>query len=291
MIRSAALAVASMFAIFRLAGYFSGPVLSADQIHAIDGEPERRTAHTPAGPLTIVTWNVEHGSRYEAILATLQARQADVILLQEVDRFCRRSGGRDVARDLAYALDMNWVGAGEFQEIGESYGEIAATTGQAVLSRYPIGGASVIVFGRQSGLRWRVNPVQPRRGGRIALHARSAGVDFYNVHLESSGADALRDAQIQDVLRDAARSPGAAAVIGGDFNNTARALAPLVAAMGAHGFADALGPGTRETSVRHRHPIDWLFARGVSPAGGGVRRLGGVSDHFPLAATLDAQAR
>jgi len=291
MIRSAALAVASMFAIFRLAGYFSGPVLSADQIHAIDGEPERRTAHTPAGPLTIVTWNIEHGSRYEAILATLQAQQADVILLQEVDRFCRRSGGRDVARDLAYALDMNWVGAGEFQEIGESYGEIAATTGQAVLSRYPVGGASVIVFGRQSGLRWRVNPVQPRRGGRIALHARSAGVDFYNVHLESSGADALRDAQIQDVLRDAARSPGAAAVIGGDFNNTARALAPLVAAMGGHGFVDGLGPGTRETSVRHRHPIDWLFARGVSPAGGGVRRLEGVSDHFPLAATLDAQAR
>jgi endonuclease/exonuclease/phosphatase family metal-dependent hydrolase len=280
-----------VFAIFRLAGYFNGPLLSDDQIHAIDGEPARIASSAPAGRLTVVTWNVEQGSRYDAILSTLRAQNADVILLQEVDRFCRRSGGRDVARDLARALDMNWVDAGEFQEIGEARGDVAATTGQAILSRHPIDHASVIVFERQSGLRWRVNPVQPRRGGRIALHARSAGIDFYDVHLESSGADAVRRAQVTDVLGDDARAAGAAAVIGGDFNNTASAVGPLLAAVGRHGFTDALGPGTRETSERHRHAIDWLFARGVSRASGDVLRLDGISDHFPLVATLDVGAR
>jgi endonuclease/exonuclease/phosphatase (EEP) superfamily protein YafD len=80
-------------------------------------------------------------------------------------------------------------------------------------------------------------------------------------------------------------------VIGGDFNNTASAVGPLLAAVGRHGFTDALGPGTRETSERHRHAIDWLFARGVSRASGDVLRLDGISDHFPLVATLDVGAR
>jgi len=292
MTRFATFTAVALLTVFRLAGYFSEPRLSDADIHAISGEPDRLApAPVDRGRVRLVSWNIERGVQFQKIAAALTDLKPDVVLLQEVDRYCNRSGNRDIARELGEALEMNWVSAGEFQEIGESYGEMAATTGQAVLSRYPIGGASVIVFGRQSGLRWRVNPMQPRRGGRIALHARSAGVDFYNVHLESSGADALRDAQIKDVLGEDGRSPGAAAVIGGDFNNTARALAPLVAAMGAHGFVDALGPGTRETSVRHRHPIDWQFARGVPGAGGGVRRIEGVSDHFPLAATLDAQAR
>ena len=44
------------------------------------------------------------------------------MLLQEVDRSCRRTSYRDVPSDLAEALAMNWVAAGEFQEIGEGRG-------------------------------------------------------------------------------------------------------------------------------------------------------------------------
>lgn len=286
MIPSLAVAV-TMLAILRLAGYFSGPLLSDEAIHAIVGEPARMGAPASRGRITVVTWNIERGSRYDRIFSTLRTHAADVILLQEVDRFCRRSGNRDIARDLAHALDMNWVSAGEFQEIGEASGGVAATTGQAVLSRYPIESAATVLFSRQSTLRWRINPVQPRRGGRIALHARTAGVDVYNVHLESSGSDAVRDAQIEDVLDRDARSPGRVAVIGGDFNNTESAVASLLASVGAHGFTDALDTGSRQTSVRHRHPIDWLFTRGTYLSDGHVVRVEGVSDHFPLIATFN----
>ena len=93
---------------------------------------------------------------------------------------------RDVARDLAHALEMNWVSAGEFQEIGEGRGDM------------PIDDTEVIVFTRLSSLRWRMNPVQPRRGGRMALRARTGGIDVYNVHLASSGADAV--SQLRDVF-------------------------------------------------------------------------------------------
>jgi len=288
MARSVAVAF-TMFAIFRLAGYFSGPLLSDEGIHAIAGEPARTGERVSPGRLTIATWNIDHGSRYDAILAALRAQEVDVVLLQEADRFCRRSGNRDVARDLAHALDMNWVSAGEFQEIGEAFGGVAAMTGQAVLSRYPIESAATVLFSRQSTLRWQLNPVQPRRGGRIALHVRTAGIDVYNVHLESIGSDAVRDAQIKDVLGHDARSPGRTAVIGGDFNNTESATAQLLASVGAHGFTDALSAGNRQTSVRHHHPIDWLFARGIAASNGRVLRVDGVSDHFPLIVTLQRQ--
>ncbi len=70
-----------------------------------------------------MTWNIQRGVEFDRILKTLQTLDADVLLLQEVDRFCKRD-----------ALGMNWLHAGAFQEIGESSG--AALIGQAVLSKY-----------------------------------------------------------------------------------------------------------------------------------------------------------
>ena len=76
-------------------------------------------------------------------------------------------------------------------------------------------------------------------------------------------------------------------MIGGDFNNTKSAVAPLLATLNAHGFQDALSQGNRQTSIRHRHPIDWLFRRGIRASDGRVVTVGGVSDHFPLIATFE----
>src|SRR6185369_13868967 len=137
-----------------------------------------------SAPLTIVSWNIERGVQFTRILSTLRALAPDIILLQEVDRHSQRSGDRDVARDLAQALGMNWVHAGEFQEVGEGTRDRAAVTGQAMLSRSPIHDAAAIVF-RDQSWRWRWSPTQPRRGGRVALRARIAGIDIVNLHLES----------------------------------------------------------------------------------------------------------
>ena len=37
--------------------------------------------------------------------------------------------------------------------------------------------------------------MQPRRGGRLALRARTAGLLVYNLHLESGGDDVQRASQ------------------------------------------------------------------------------------------------
>jgi endonuclease/exonuclease/phosphatase family metal-dependent hydrolase len=286
MTRSVVFAFVAAVSLFRLAGYFNDPRLSDSEIHAVAGEPVRLPSAAGGGrSIRVATWNIERGIQYDAILATLRSLAPDVVLLQEVDRACRRSGYRDVARDLASALGMNWVSAGEFQEVGEANGAAAAVTGQAILSREPIGDPGVIVFAEQSSLRWRLDPFQPRRGGRIALRAQTAGMLVYSLHLESAGEDRQRSNQLGQVLSDQSRHRATRVVIAGDFNNAVAFQSFMFAGLAPAGFVDALGTAPRQTSMNHRHPIDWMFVKGAHGAGR-VERVAGASDHYPLIATL-----
>src|SRR5262245_23394470 len=112
--------------LFRIFGFFTNPTLTDAQIHAIVSDPapsspsELEAPAAPDRPITVVSWNIDRGSHFEAIASALERLGPDVVLLQEVDRYCKRSGNRDVGRDLAQRLHMHWVSGGEFQEIGES---------------------------------------------------------------------------------------------------------------------------------------------------------------------------
>lgn len=281
------LAVMVPFGFLRLAGYVTDPLLSDRDIHQVVGEPSRIGGNVDPRPeIKVVTWNIQRGAEFDRILATLQTLDADVLLLQEVDLFCRRTGWRDVARGLADALGMNWLSAGEFQEIGESCGRRPALTGQAVLSKYPIEGPFVLPFTAQAKLRWRLSPLEPRGGGRIALRVRTAGVLVYNAHLESWGSETLRRKQLDQILADQAGSAadGAAVIIGGDLNNLPVIRSSMFGRLTVASFADALGgaDALHRTSVRHRHPIDWIFTKNLEPSGGGVADVDGASDHYPV---------
>jgi endonuclease/exonuclease/phosphatase family metal-dependent hydrolase len=220
----------------------------------------------------------------------LAALDADVHALQEVDWACRRSGDRNIARELAEALEMNWVFAGEFQEIGEGRHGRPALTGQAILSRYPICEASVLGFRSQARLRWRLDPFQPRRGGRIVLCARSCGVVIYNAHIESARNDRFRARQVNEMLADYVRIHGSAApvVLAGDLNTGPAVRSPVVQSIVGEGFADALGDASasRKTAVRHRHPLDWIFVKHLESREGVVSHHGDASDHYPLQVTI-----
>jgi endonuclease/exonuclease/phosphatase family metal-dependent hydrolase len=279
----------------RVFGFFTEPLLSSDEIHRVVGEPARilRAAAAEPEDLKIVTWNIERGTAYDSILAVLRRLNADVVLLQEVDRSCRRTGYRDVSRDLANALHMNWVAAGEFQEIGEGGSGRSAVTGQAILSKFPITNPEALRFTAQDRWRWSINPAQPRRGGRIALKAETAGMLIYDTHIESGDNEALQRRQIEEIIADQARSPArlAPVLIGGDFNNGPVLRSAMFGHLNAAAFADALGHfgGRGPTSFGQQHPIDWIFVKNVKPIGGRVVGMPGLqaSDHFPVAAELD----
>ncbi len=283
------LLAAFALAVFRLAGFFFEPRLDDHEIHAVAGERSRvMWPLAPDRPLTIVTWNIERGVRFDRVAAVLDELDADVILLQEVDRFCSRSGDRDVARDLAIELGMNFVSAGEFQEIGEGSRDKPCVSGQAVLSRMQIDEATTVRFEDQASLKWRLNPAQPRRGGRIALRARTGGAVFYSVHLESGADEERRSKQVFDILQDVPRDQGPV-IIGGDFNNRGDAASAMFSGLRAAGFGNAM-PVDEIERREARRPIDWIFARNTS-AKAEVMRAPDASDHDPVIARTFLQPR
>lgn len=278
----------------RVLGFLTEPWLSTRDIHQVVGEPARIERAAATGDVRVVTWNIERGTAYDAILSELRRLEADVVLLQEVDRGCRRTGYRDVASDLANALEMNWIAAGEFQEIGESRGGVPAITGQAILSRFTIERADVLPFAAQDRWRWSINPVQPRRGGRIALTAHTGGLALYNTHIESGKNEPLQRRQIAEILAHQARTmnQNTPVLIAGDFNNGPLIRSRSLMSIAAARFNDALGDaGPRgPTSLGQLHPIDWIFVKNVAPRSGRIVDSGTASDHFPVIAALAGPA-
>jgi endonuclease/exonuclease/phosphatase family metal-dependent hydrolase len=290
-----ALCLALGLSSLRVFGFLTDPWLSKNDIHKVIGELSRVVRDTaPSRDLKVVTWNIERGQAYDEILTALRQLDADVLLLQEVDRDCRRTKYRNVARDLAVALDMNWVAAGEFQEIGQARNGIPAITGQAILSRFPIEDASALPFKAQDHLRWSVNPVQPRRGGRMALKAHTGGVMLYNTHIESGGNERLQHAQMAEIVADQATLTGDVPVlVGGDFNNSPIVRSLSLSSLTHASFIDALGTdvaGRGPTSRGQRHPIDWIFIKHLAPAAGRVVHADAASDHSPVMVALGAAA-
>jgi len=285
-----------VFNLFRLTGYATDPLLQSKQVHALVGEPTRFDRLSPSdGRLTVVSWNIAQGTRYEDVRDALAGLSADMYLLQEVDMGVRRSDYRNVAKNLADDLGLNWVFAGEFQEIGQSRRGLPALTGQALLSRYPILDPFVLPFENQARLRWRVDPFQPRRGGRMALRAESSGVLLYNAHIESAKNNTFRHKQVDEVLSNYLESEraGHPVVFAGDFN-TAKVSekSPIVQCLNEQGFVDALGADVslRRTSINHTYPLDWIFVKNMVPQSGRVITVPKASDHFPLEASVSVDS-
>ncbi len=156
---------------------------------------------------------LEHQSRTAATrnLDFLSKTSADLILLQEADVNARRTQYRNIAREIAQALRMNYVFGREFEELTQSNHSSPAYHGQATLSKLPILSSRILTFGRQSGFwrpRWfipQLETSQRRLGGRMALVSHVAWSEkrllVYNLHLESRGSDRLRSSQLAEVVR------------------------------------------------------------------------------------------
>jgi endonuclease/exonuclease/phosphatase family metal-dependent hydrolase len=174
------------------------------------------------------------------------------------------------------ALRMNWISAGEFQEIGEGRRGSPCVSGQAILSRSAIDTAVVLRFDDQATLKWKLNPAQPRRGARIALRASIGGMTIYNLHLESGSNEERRGLQVNEVVKDA-RAMRAPIVVGGDFNNAGRSDSFMFDGLTAAGFTNTMNLDRQIA----RRPIDWIFTKDLKGTAAPVRAPD-VSDHDPV---------
>jgi endonuclease/exonuclease/phosphatase family metal-dependent hydrolase len=67
----------------------------------------------------VISWNIARGSKLEGILEFLAAANADIIFLQEADKSARRTGYRNIAKEIAQKLRLNYVFGCEFEELAQ----------------------------------------------------------------------------------------------------------------------------------------------------------------------------
>jgi len=262
----------------------------------------RSLGRLPADPpqvLTVLTWNVERGTKFEAIAEALAGPlRADLYALQEVDRYTRRSGDQDLPEKIARKLGVDYAFGTEFEELAQRGGFDLPLHGQVILSRLPIRRARILRFQYQPhnwGGWWkpRLACLQPRRGGRMALVAEiewdGATVVFYDAHLESQASDHDRARQMGEVLHDLwpRYAPGTPIIIAGDFNTKEEHESAAVRLLRAAAFDDVLerAGGDLHTSPKSRRRLDWIFVRDLAAHGALIHPLS-ISDHYPITAKI-----
>lgn len=255
----------------------------------------------PPDCIRIVSWNINRGLQLQRIIDFLERARADLVLLQESDLNARRTHHLNIAKEISQKLEMNYVFGCEFQELTQGSRASPAYHGQATLSRWPLSGARVIRFRRQSSF-WRphwflpeISPFQERLGGRLALvvQANIAGkmVITYNLHLESRGDDGLRCAQLGETLDDAQQYDAKVPIVlAGDFNldlSEGAGATALSQAQFQDAFVNHHQPTTPHSLLEEGRIIDWIFRRGPDRSSDPkVHRSVRASDHYPLSITL-----
>lgn len=191
----------------------------------------------PIAPLRVLVFNIHAGKdakgvdNLERVADVVRATSADVVLLQEVDKFTTRSGKID---QLAVLTKLT----GYRGAFGKTLDYQGGDYGIAVLSRWNIIGDTLI--------RLPVNPPQARSGGlyeprgalRVSIAAPGGAIHVVNTHLDASRADSFRRQELPQVLAagGAMKTPGALVLIGGDLN--AEPASDVIGMVAAAGWVD-----------------------------------------------------
>ncbi len=194
------------------------PQFAQAEIHNLVPPPEQAPEQMGA-----LMFNMERGVHLEELgdflLDCPAVRPFDVILANELDDGCVRSGGRDTTLELARRLGMNAVFGLEFIELANEE-DPKGFHGNAIFSRWPIRRARVLRLPEQ--YNWYFDR-QRRIGGRLAILAELdvAGqpVGVAAIHLENRTDGPGRQAQLETVLQAAEEwLPGMPVILGGDLN-------------------------------------------------------------------------
>lgn len=248
-------------------------------------------AHRPAPPIRVLVLNMHAGKdaagadNLERISELIGSNTPDLVLLQEVDRGTRRSGGIDqvdrlrqaTAYDGAFGASLRGYDGGQY--------------GVAILSRHAIA--------YQTTVPLPVAPAQTRAGGshepRVALVVlanmeRRIMWRAVDTHLDPSD-EAARTQEVAGLLtvtREQAAA-GTPFVTGGDFNSTPESA--VQQALKSAGLRDAWiecgkGDGFTYPANAPSKRIDYLFLAGDLHCSDARVLDTTLSDHRPLLVTI-----
>jgi endonuclease/exonuclease/phosphatase family metal-dependent hydrolase len=248
------------------------------------GDADHGPAPSRARHVRAAAWNIQRGTRYDAILGALRddpvLRETDLVLLSEIDCGLGRSGNRNVARDLAEALGRSYAFAPSYLTLQDDWGEnragaanTTALAGTAILSRLPIRRAENVDM---PALRDKFSSSERRLGNKRALlvevDAPAGPLLVGACHLDSNASPRQRAQQLAALLD---RMPGGApAVVGGDFNSSTHDLSSALASV-RDVVRKLLAAGVKRSIDGYMQPATWgeqplfglLEARGFAVEG------------------------
>ena len=170
-----------------------------------------------------MVFNIERGVNLAETIDFLtycpDIRPDDLIFANELDDGCVRSGGRQVACEIARACGYDYVWGLEFIELA-SPDDPKGFHGNAIFSRYPITWSEVFRLPEENN--WYFDR-QKRIGGRCAIFAKvkigEREIGAVSIHLENRTDGAGRRRQLRAILDEADRVfAGLPVLMGGDLN-------------------------------------------------------------------------
>lgn len=218
----------------------------------------------------------------------VQSTDADIAMLQEVDRGTRRSGKVDQIRVLSEATGFE-------SAFGRSLDYDGGQYGIAALSRTRFDDVSTIPL--------PTTPQQPRAGGAVEPRAALAAsvrtplgpLQIVTTHLDASTTDEYRLQEVGHLLKliQARLSAGAVAMVGGDFN--AEPGSRVLERLRTAGLRDAWaecgsGDGFTYPAAQPTKRIDYLFLTGSLTCTTARVIDTTISDHRPLLVTVVRKA-
>lgn len=231
----------------------------------------------------VLVYNIHAGKdakqvdNLDRVAALIKEQNADIVLLQEVDKFTQRSGKVDQLAKLEQLTGMK----GTF---GKSLDYQGGDYGIAILSRWPITTSQTTSL--------KVEPAQTRAGGskepRVALTAVTQSpfgdLIIINTHIDAGREDTYRKQEAPQVVSLAreALSRGARVLVGGDFNSTPESdVQQTVRSMGMRDAWMECGSGDGftypdEVPVKR---IDYLYLTGKLSCTGAQVLDSHASDH------------
>ncbi len=197
------------------------------------GENSGRVNDAVPESVSALAWNLERGIQLDGIIDALRnhesLKDADVLLLSELDHGMARSGNRFVAEEIAAALDLNYAFAPVYIALQKGSGVESDVEGEntnsihglAMFSKYPMRNIHAIPLPNGKDKMWG----KEKRLGH--LRALFAEIDHplgtfraVSVHLDAHCSRAHRRLQMKLILDHLETLPELPTLIGGDWNTT-----------------------------------------------------------------------
>jgi endonuclease/exonuclease/phosphatase family metal-dependent hydrolase len=223
-------------------------------------------------PLRVATFNIKHGDNGKGrvdlnrMAEACASLSADVLAVQEVDRYARRTRFRDEMRVIARATGLQAVFGECVRRRWRSYGNV-------LLARGPIRDVEVIRLPRPSAGEQRVAIV-------ARVDVNGLGLSVAATHLSFRAGEGLP--QLETLLDALARRDGPRVLLG-DLNLGPEVVEPAVTAAGYR-----LAPtGPTFPAAKPRTRIDFVAVSGAEVLAASTPAPG-ISDHLPIVAEIGA---